>query len=190
MHGAYGSRIRYQVAGAIAKLEHDQDTRQAIITLWDPVLDNQPDKRDYPCTVALQFEVNDGRLCMNTFMRSNDAWLGLPYDMFQFTQLQLTIANAMRLDFGWYRHTALSMHLYERNFITANKIHPPTDFTWQPVGLGVRGDSFVETMKLARQLTVSGFTAFGRELTASEVWYRERFASFVPAAEGISTNVG
>lgn len=177
-HGAYGARIRYQAANIYTKLREDPDTRQAIITLWDPVLDNQPHKKDYPCTVALGFEIHDSKLCMNTFMRSNDAFLGLPYDMFQFTQLQMSIANALQLDYGWYRHTALSLHIYEKDFTAAQQVSRPTDFSWQPAGVGIRGETFTETMKRARRITVID-AVMPLDSTQSEQWYRERFESYL-----------
>src|SRR6185503_6665081 len=52
-HGAYGSRITHQVSCAVNKLKRDPSSRQAVVTLWDPWLDNQPGKKDYPCTVFL-----------------------------------------------------------------------------------------------------------------------------------------
>lgn len=178
-HGAYGSRIKYQVYGVVAKLKEDPQSRQAVITLWDPVLDNTPHRNDYPCTVALQFEVHDGALCMNTFMRSNDVWLGLPYDLFQFTQLQCTVANILELDYGWYRHTTLSLHIYENDIEKAGRVGQPVDFTWQPCGLGGRGEDIVTVMKRARQLTVPGYAHGPSVLTQSEEWYRNRFESYL-----------
>lgn len=175
-HGAYGKRIGYQVSLAVAKLKQDGDTRQAVVTLWDPWLDNLEGKRDYPCTVALQFEIIDGLLCMNTIMRSNDVWLGLPYDLFQFTQLQITVANALTLAPGRYRHTTWSLHLYERDVEAAGKLHGATDFTAQPIGIGIPGQSFTTIMKRARAVTVNVQQI---DETNSERWYRERFASYM-----------
>jgi thymidylate synthase len=142
-HGSYGKRIRMQLPNVCRKLQEDPNTRQAVITLWDPALDNLIDKHDYPCTVALHFEMDvSGRLCMNTTMRSNDVWLGFPYDVFQFTQLQLTLANVLNVAPGPYRHTTWSMHLYERNFEAAYELLGTTpwkrtyDEFYQPHGLG------------------------------------------------------
>lgn len=180
-HGAYGRRITNQVPCAIAKLRRDPDTRQAVITLWDSWLDNQVDKKDYPCTVSLQFEIDEGRLVMNTVMRSNDAWLGLPYDLFQFTQLQISVANTLGVLCGTYRHTTLSLHIYEENIDDAVKIHEPDDSpaatAEQPAGVGIFGHStFIQVMKRARML--SGRIEASDE-TDSERWYRERFASYM-----------
>lgn len=116
--GAYGHRIAVgrQLDNVIAKLKLDPFTRQAVITLWHPQLDNEGGKLDYPCTVALGFSrSNLDRLDMRVAMRSNDAWLGVPYDMFQFTQLQLTLCNVLNVLPGTYTHTAWSMHLYHEH---------------------------------------------------------------------------
>ncbi len=176
-YGSYGARINHQMFNVTRKLKDDPGSRQAVVTLWDPVMDNIPGKHDYPCTVALQFEIYDGVLSMNTVMRSNDAWLGLPYDMFQFTQLQLTLANVLDIGPGWYRHTVFSMHLYEQDVSAAYAITDPTDFTVQPMGIGVRGGSISDTMKRARSLTVKDYVNVDE--TDSERWYRDRFASYM-----------
>lgn len=185
-HGAYGARVMHQVACAVTKLREDPATRQAVITLWDPWLDNQPGKRDYPCTVSLQFQVEPyaGALEMNVVMRSNDAWLGLPYDVFQFTQLQLSVAHALDRVPGWYRHTALSLHIYETDLARAQQVESQgiqgTAFTaragWTALGFGRPGDSFTDIMKRARRTTTELVNV---EETDSERWYRERFASYM-----------
>lgn len=182
-HGAYGSRIRHQMLNVASKLQREESTRQAIVTLWDPVLDNIPDMADYPCTIMLQFQVEDGQLCMNVVMRSNDVWLGLPYDMFQFTQLQMTLARSLGLAWGWYRHTALSLHIYEDDLEAADGIVLADDGLagpFQPLGLGfLEKESFSSIMKRCRRL-VSGQPVEG--MTRSEVWYRDQLSIFAASS--------
>lgn len=114
-HGAYGPRARPQLPHVLRKLEEDSDTRQAVVTLWDPLYDNGA-ARDIPCTTMLQFLVRRDKLVMHTTMRSNDVWWGLAYDVFQFTQLQLAVANALGVEAGTYYHHAVSLHAYERDW--------------------------------------------------------------------------
>jgi thymidylate synthase len=180
--GAYGERIKMQAYAQIKKLTTDPDTRQAIITLWDPWSDNVVGRKDYPCTIALQFSIFNGVLDMNTIMRSNDAWLGLPYDVFQFTQLQQTMANALGIETGTYRHTTMSLHLYERNeqdahrLVTAYDLHGSyatrVDFAahMQPTGIGRVHDSFGYIMKRAEALL---YDKSIDDETESETWYRD-----------------
>jgi len=177
-HGAYGSRIKTQAVEVVNKLRRDEGSRQAVITLWDAHLDNLPGKRDYPCTVMLQFEVHDAKLCMNVVMRSNDVWLGLPYDLFQFTQLQMSLARSLGLAYGWYRHTVLSLHLYEEDVEKCSAIRVPLDphVIFQPQGVGHEKEDFPTIMKTARRLAAG---RHAEDETMSEGWYADVLASYV-----------
>lgn len=179
-HGSYGDRIGFQANSVVQKLRHDANTRQAVITLWDPWLDNLEGKHDYPCTVALQFAIVQHHLEMTTIMRSNDAWLGFPYDVFQFTQLQMTIANTLGVNYGAYRHIALSFHIYEENLQNAHKLINYYDEnekkcfekyyeTFQPSGVGAASRAYSLTMKRMVNLL------HNHELqleSVNEEWYR------------------
>jgi thymidylate synthase len=121
--GAYGPKIMSQFWYVVNKLKEDVDTRQAFMTIWR---DNPPKTKDVPCTVAIGFSIRDRRLNAHVFMRSSDAWLGLPYDVFNFSMLALRVAcaynNEVRgrtLDLGWLHLTMASSHLYERDFVGA-----------------------------------------------------------------------
>lgn len=134
-HAPYGRRAGNQLVHAVRKLESDPDTRQAVVTLWDPDLDNQLGRRDYPCTVGFGLSIVHDRLNMYVIMRSNDAWLGLPNDVFQFTQLQWTLAHALSIEIGTYTHTAWSLHLYERDVSRIESVGPARKREYQPTGL-------------------------------------------------------
>lgn len=96
-------------------LRKDPNSRQAVIHIKDP--DNRPTK-DLPCTVYLQFLVREGKLNLSVHMRSNDIWMGVPYDMFSFTFLQIKMAMELGLKIGSYSHYAGSLHLYSRDWQT------------------------------------------------------------------------
>lgn len=156
-YGAYGKRIGRQSASVVKKLRHDVHTRQAIITLWDSYLDNVPDKRDYPCTIAIGIDAWQGVLNMFVTMRSQDVWLGAPYDWFQFTQLQWTIATILGIPVGTYTHTTWSTHLYEHNIATARALHTPPPLIGrerQPCGIAVPGDSITTVQTRAYRIAV------------------------------------
>ena len=116
-YGAYGPRVGYAIGDCLDLLRRDPGTRQAVVSIWRPEdLEHAGDK---PCTVFLQFLIRQHRpdgydvLDMFVYMRSQDAWLGVPYDIFMFSQLQHTIARELRIPTGSYTHTATSMHIYE-----------------------------------------------------------------------------
>jgi thymidylate synthase len=139
--GAYGTRVRSQLHYVFELLDQDRDSRQAVITLWDPRKDSGMRHPDHPCTVALEFSVNDHALDMTVFMRSNDAYLGLAYDIGVFAQVQACMADALRIPEGVYVHHAASLHLYERDAEAIERLYygPITRNVELPFGLGEWG---------------------------------------------------
>lgn len=174
-HGNYGSRIGTQFAHACWKLREDPDTRQAIISLWNPALDNQPGKRDYPCTLVLQLRLRGGQLQLTTTMRSNDGYLGLAYDGFQFTQLQLTAARILGVDPGPYTHYAGSLHLYlddvEAGRISALQPSGDPKPEGLPEGFGTGTGSPEHVMMRAFNVLHNHPV---EDETSSEAWYRRQ----------------
>lgn len=119
--GAYGPRLREQLDYVVEKLRQDRHTRQAVASIWRV---NPPTTRDYPCTLSSHFLVRDGTLHQFVTMRSSDAWLGVPYDVFSFSMWAGYVLLALgdrQLKLGTLYQTAASRHLYERNFEAAGK---------------------------------------------------------------------
>lgn len=133
IHGAYGPRLlnmqaKYnQITNVIDLLKRKQSSRQAVIQLFD-ASDIIGSHSDIPCTCSLQFMIRKSRLHMITNMRSNDAFIGLPHDVFAFTMLQELIARTLGVELGSYKHAVGSLHLYE-NKIDRAKIF--LDEGWQ-----------------------------------------------------------
>jgi thymidylate synthase len=121
--GGYGVRTRAQMPAVLQRLIDDPSTRRAQITFWDPSYDLVEGARDYPCTTAMRFFVRHNRLCAHTTMRSNDAYRGLPYDVFVFTQLQQAVAGFLGLRCGEYQHHVSSLHVYESDFDKVHEVH-------------------------------------------------------------------
>lgn len=126
-HGSYGARTEGQYEVVIDRLKADPDSRQAQVTIWNPELDLQPNKRDYPCTTLHQFRIRDNKLNMSVYMRSNDVWLGAAYDFFQFTRVQIAMASVLGVEPGTYAHHVGSLHIYEQHYGAAeNLVKAPT----------------------------------------------------------------
>lgn len=122
-YGAYGPRVVGQFDYVLGALKQDRETRQAVMTTWRQ---NPPKTKDVPCTVALSFMIRDDALDCHVFMRSSDAWLGLPYDVFNFSMIAAKIAcfyNRERTPvcLGTLHLTAASSHLYEKNWADAKR---------------------------------------------------------------------
>lgn len=128
-HGAYGPRIAGGLSQIHDLLHRDPDSRQAVLSVYQQHRDLNTGARDIPCTLTLQFFVRDSKLLLRTSMRSNDAWLGLPYDLTQFCALQGAMAAALDLPMGTYTHTVGSLHLYEQHWERARHITAQDEVT-------------------------------------------------------------
>jgi len=117
--GAYGPKVVDQLPYVIETLMKDPDSRQAVITIWR---ERPRESLDIPCTVSMQFFIRADQLHCITYMRSNDVWLGLPYDLFNFTQIQRTVAHLLGRHVGRYHHMVGSLHLYETDVERAQVI--------------------------------------------------------------------
>jgi thymidylate synthase len=120
----------------VQMLKKTPNTRQAILTCWAPrdlLYAFAGKKNDIPCTLTIQFLLRDGKLNMITNMRSNDAWLGTPNDIFCFCGLQIIVATMLQVELGWYQHQVGSMHLYDRNMEKAKSARNTVAFDTGPL---------------------------------------------------------
>lgn len=134
IHGGYGPRLfnmhgKYdQIENIINLLKKRPTSRKAVIQLYDAA-DLGNDHPEFPCTCFMQFFIRNNQLHMYVSMRSNDAYLGLPHDIFAFTMLQEIVACSLDLEIGIYSHAVGSLHLYEGNL---PQIHQYLKEGWQP----------------------------------------------------------
>ena len=118
VHGAYGPRLlnmrnrTNQIDNVIKLLKKKPSSRQAVVQLFNAE-DLQKKYNDIPCTCTIQFLIRKGRLNAIVHMRSNDAFLGLPHDVFAFTFIQELIARSLKLKLGTYKHMVGSLHIYD-----------------------------------------------------------------------------
>jgi thymidylate synthase len=103
-------------------LQHDPNSRRAVLSLYDVPAEFDPFAKDVSCICTIQFMIREDKLDAITQMRSNDVIWGLPYDLFLVTMLQELLAVTLGVVLGHYYHFANSMHLYERHFDLARAI--------------------------------------------------------------------
>jgi thymidylate synthase len=148
--GSYGPKIVDQISYVIDTLHQDKNSRQAVINIWR---EKPPKSKDIPCTCSLQFLVRDNKMQCIATMRSSDAWLGWPYDVFNFTCVSIyTLLQLKHLynelyTLGTLTVNAGSQHIYERDWEKAKVcIHSsigngPRQFK---LDLFEDGDDFIE----------------------------------------------
>lgn len=121
-NGAYGPRLVDQWHYVVDLLISDINTRQAVATIWRP---NPRASKDIPCTISIQWLIRNNKIYCIDNMRSSDIWLGVPYDVFNFTMLTGYLMLLLRergldnLELGYLYLNAGSRHLYENNFESA-----------------------------------------------------------------------
>ena len=138
--GAYGPKIKAQLPYIVDTLLRDPDSRQAGLTIWKP---SPPFSKDIPCTVAMWFVIRENTLTTHVFMRSSDVWLGLPYDLFNFSMVSYLVTaklygHGLVIAPGLLHLTMVSSHLYQQDFSKAINILTEHDYmlncyTFQPL---------------------------------------------------------
>ena len=117
--GAYGPKVVDQLRYVSDVLYSDKSSRQSVMSIWRP---NPRDSKDIPCTLTLQWLMRDSQLDCVANMRSSDAWLGWPYDVFNFSMISGYILLLLREQREYPSHSlgtlyinVGSQHLYEKN---------------------------------------------------------------------------
>ena len=123
INSAYGYHIADSLEELVNKLKEDSHTRQAVLNIYSTKYGVKMKTKDVPCTIALNFLIRDGKLNLTTYMRSNDLFWGLQYDLFMFTCLQEVIANELGLEMGYYIHCPTSLHVYDYHWELLEKIN-------------------------------------------------------------------
>jgi thymidylate synthase len=107
-------------------LTQDKDSRQAVLRFSLPE-HFWVGNKDMTCTLHANFTIREDRLNMSVVMRSNDLVKGLVYDMPWFCSLMDKMLQELKpvypnLIKGHYTHTVHSLHTYERDSETIEKM--------------------------------------------------------------------
>ena len=131
--GAYGKRIRAwgggsnrkpvdQLRWVVSHLAKEPSSRRAVISIYDPMLDQYPGK-DIPCNDWLDFKIRNGYLYLHVAVRSNDliwGWSGI--NAFEWSALLEIVAELLGVQVGNLSFSISSLHLYEHHWDRAKAI--------------------------------------------------------------------
>lgn len=118
-HGAYGHRWRGtfgidQMLTIINLLKDNPFDRRTVMQMWDANLDLAQEGKDFPCNLTVAFRVDQGRLDMSVFNRSNDIVFGAyGANSVHFSMLQEFMAAAIGVPVGVYEQISNNLHLYD-----------------------------------------------------------------------------
>jgi len=176
--GAYGPRLHdwrglNQLKTIRSLLRARPLTRQAVIQLFDAG-DIVEKHKDVPCTCTLQFAIRRNRLHLLAQMRSNDAYIGFPHDVFCFTMLQELIARELGLDLGTYQHVVGSFHLYDADSEKAKRfLNEGWQSTEDPMPAMPDGDPWTSVewlLSAEREIRLRGHFEEGTQDAVDSYW--------------------
>jgi thymidylate synthase len=99
-----------QIAGVVAAIRRNPDSRRLIVTAWNPA---DVDRMALPpCHCLFQFYVAGGRLSCQLYQRSADVFLGVPFNIASYALLTMMVAQVTGLAAGDFIHTFGDAHLY------------------------------------------------------------------------------
>lgn len=141
-HAPYGFRLRHwgvrsedkfetgistaqgfdQVINAIKIFSDNPNSRQVVMSIWNPEFDLGFKTRDIPCNDIVMLKIRNGKLITTIANRSNDLHWGLPTNIFQFSFLTEIMAACLGIELGTQTHNSQSLHIYEWNDIAQTMI--------------------------------------------------------------------
>jgi thymidylate synthase len=99
-----------QLAGVIAQLKADPNSRRLIVSAWNV---GELDRMALlPCHLLFQFYVANAKLSCQMYQRSADALLGVPFNIASYALLTHMVAQQSELEVGEFIWTGGDCHLY------------------------------------------------------------------------------
>jgi len=121
-----------QIEEVYLKLKNYKYDRGAIVSIWNPWVDNlnkgwQSDEKvqkagNVPCMTQLQFAYRDHSLHLTAYFRSNDMFDAWPRNAFALRKLQFDLAKKLAMKPGFLTTISSLAQIYETNFDEAKKI--------------------------------------------------------------------
>lgn len=99
-----------QISQAVDAIRNNPDSRRIIVSAWNVA--DLPNMNLPPCHAFFQFYVADGRLSLQLYQRSADAFLGIPFNIASYALLLQMMAQVTRLRAGDFIHTLGDAHIY------------------------------------------------------------------------------
>lgn len=168
----YGSRLHNHAVGndqikfMIEDLKKTNYSRRSVAVTWQHDIDMKLENP--PCWVALQALVQDGKLFLTAFIRSNDMFSAWPLNAFGLRHIQKEIADALSLKLGPLTTISGSAHVYEHDWaktkdIIDNWYKPSTKMVFDP-----RGNFIIKLDRKEKKIIVDHYTPDQKKIESFE----------------------
>jgi thymidylate synthase len=123
----YGNKQSDQISWIINEIRSNPDSRRLILSAWNP---NQLHKMALPpCHYAAQFRAINGKLNCMLNMRSNDVFLGAPFNIASYALLTHILARETNLGVGDLVYSIGDAHIYHNHFDQVKEQLSRTEFS-------------------------------------------------------------
>jgi len=114
----YNERMRMSLNPIIDELSRNPDSRQAIISIWDPLsdIDNIGGYARVPCSMYYQVLIRDGKVNLVYNQRSADIVTHFGNDVYLAWKLMEYISKALCIEGGYLYHNIGSLHTYKKDW--------------------------------------------------------------------------
>lgn len=109
----YGGGHIDQIKEAVDMIKNNPDSRRIIVSAWNVA--DLPNMNLSPCHAFFQFYVADGKLSLQLYQRSADAFLGVPFNIASYALLLQMMAQVTDLKAGEFVHTFGDAHIYNNH---------------------------------------------------------------------------
>lgn len=109
-----------QIENIIKQLKAEPYTRRAVAVTWDVTNDYNNDHA--PCLDLIQALIQNNKLFMVAFLRSNDMYKAWPRNALALRKLQSILANGVGIEMGSLTVISSSAHIYETDFTDASNM--------------------------------------------------------------------
>lgn len=179
-----GERIAGQIEGVARTLQLDGQSRQAVLSVWDPAYDRGSFR---PCTLALQFFWREEKLELHANLRSADVFTAPAENFFPLAQFQVSMARFLGAALGALELHVGSMHMYSHDSGRLDTMHDtealvrPKDI---PLGIGGGSEQLWEEVAERAKFVLDVGTGRITEgvnknaFSETEKWYLERLRPF------------
>lgn len=102
-----------QIKEVIEEIKRNPHSRRLMVSAWNVA--ELDDMALAPCHCLMQFYVSEGKLSLQLYQRSADAFLGVPFNIASYALLLMMIAQVTGFEVGEFIHSFGDAHIYNNH---------------------------------------------------------------------------